>query len=286
MGIQVGVADHIDKQSFPAHVSYESRLKLIRKYDEAGFYAFHLTEHHFTPLGLAPSPHVFLAAASQITTRLRFAPMVLILPLYDPLRLAGEICMLDHLTKGRYEFAVGRGISPYEIAYYNVPHLEAPLRFKEGLQVLLAALTQDRVDFSGEFYKYRNVPIELTPYQKPHPPTWVATGNEAGATDAAKRNLNMVMNRPAKVARPLVDLYWKVWEETHGGTGKPKPKVGITRGFFLDEDSSRAKEVGMAHHRKFIEKFNYLWNKFDPRMQDPQMAEKMAQGTIWETPTR
>src|SRR5690606_30550640 len=144
-------------------------------------------EHHFTPLGLAPSPNIFIAAASQVTTKLRFAPMVLVLPLYDPLRLAGEICMIDHMTKGRYEFAVGRGISPYELAYHNVSHLDAPHKFREALQVLLAALTQDRVDFSGEFFKYRSVPIELSPYQKPLPPMWAATGNEAGAADAGKR---------------------------------------------------------------------------------------------------
>jgi len=281
MKILFGAADHIDKQNVPAHETFEARLKLAQIYDEAGFYAYHVTEHHFTPLGLAPSPNIFIAAASQVTTKLRFAPMVLVLPLYDPLRLASEICMIDHMTKGRYEFAVGRGISPYELAYYNVSHLDAPHKFREGLQVLLAALTQDRVDFSGEFFKYRSVPIELSPYQRPLPPMWVATGNEAGAADAARRGLNLVLNKPAAAAAPIIDIFRRTWREHHGASGKPQPKAGIMRGIFLDENAERARETGMRHHRTWVEKFNYLWNKFDPRMQDPQMAEKMASGTMF-----
>ena len=93
----------------PVHEHYESRLRLLEKYDAAGFYSYHLAEHHATPLGLAPVPGLFLAAATQRTRRIRLGPCVYCLPLYDPLRLIEEVCMLDHLSRGRFDFGVGRG---------------------------------------------------------------------------------------------------------------------------------------------------------------------------------
>ena len=155
-------------------------------FDQAGFSTFHITEHHFTPLGLAPSPLIFLSAASRITKSIRLAPLVLILPLYNPLRLAAELCMLDHLSKGRLDIGVGRGISPYELAFYNINHLEAQSIYNEAYEVLMMALTRETVDFRGHYFKYFNVPIEMRPYQKPHPPLWYATGSEEGAAWAGK----------------------------------------------------------------------------------------------------
>src|ERR1700761_3454261 len=121
MTIDFGVIDHLDQQDVPIDQTYDSRLALIESYDRAGFSTFHLTEHHFTPPGLAPSPLIFLSAAARITRNIPFAPLALLLPLYNPLRLAGEICMLDHLSKGRLDIGAGRGILPYQVSLPN-PH--------------------------------------------------------------------------------------------------------------------------------------------------------------------
>ena len=165
MRVEFGVIDHLDRQDRPIHATFDDRLELMTLYDRAGFSTFHLTEHHFTPLGLAPSPLVFLAAASRVTERIRLAPLVLILSLYEPLRLAGEICMLDQLSKGRLDIGVGRGISPYELSYLNVNALETPAIFREAYEVLLMALTRESVDYRGTYFKYFNVPMELQPHQ-------------------------------------------------------------------------------------------------------------------------
>ena len=74
-----------------------------------------MSEHHSTPLNLTPSPSVFLAAVAQRTKRLRLGALVYVLPAHHPLRLAEEICMLDHLSHGRAEIGVGRGVSPFEL---------------------------------------------------------------------------------------------------------------------------------------------------------------------------
>ena len=85
--MDLGIFDHLDRREVPLDEFYESRLRLLERYDAAGFYSYHLAEHHATPLGLAPAPGVFLAAATQRTRRIRLGPCVYCLPLYDPLRL-------------------------------------------------------------------------------------------------------------------------------------------------------------------------------------------------------
>ena len=111
MAIQFGVFDHIEPvPNMALDEIYKLRLTQLEKLDEAGFYAYHLAEHH-TPAvhSLAPSQNVFLAAVSQRTKNLRFGPGVYVLPLHHPIRLIEEISMLDHLSGGRVELGVGRG---------------------------------------------------------------------------------------------------------------------------------------------------------------------------------
>src|SRR6266536_2989190 len=101
--MEFGIFDHLDRNDLPLRDYYEDRIKLVEAYDQAGFYSYHLAEHHSTPLGMAPSPSVFLAAVAQRTRQLRFGTLVWAMPLHHPLRLIEEICMLDQLRGGRLE---------------------------------------------------------------------------------------------------------------------------------------------------------------------------------------
>jgi len=118
--VSFGVFDWIDRGTQPLSQLYEDRLQLLAAADEAGFFCYHLAEHHATPLGMAPSPALFLTAAAQRTRRIRLGPLVYLLPLYDPLRLIEEVAMLDQLSGGRLELGVGRGVSPYELRNFGV----------------------------------------------------------------------------------------------------------------------------------------------------------------------
>ena len=170
--MQFGVFDHLDRNNLPLQEYYEARLKLAEAYDQAGFYAYHVAEHHSTPLGMAPSPSVFLSAVAQRTRRLRFGPLVYALPLYHPLRLIEEICMLDQMSGGRLDIGFGRGASQIESAMYGNDPAKAELMYVEGLELIMRGLTQKSLDFHGQFYSFDDVPMELEPLQKPHPPVW------------------------------------------------------------------------------------------------------------------
>jgi alkanesulfonate monooxygenase SsuD/methylene tetrahydromethanopterin reductase-like flavin-dependent oxidoreductase (luciferase family) len=170
--MKFGVFDHMDRSGGDLHRQFDDRLKLIELYEKNGFHAYHIAEHHATPLGMAPSPSVFLAAVAQRTKTLRFGPLVYTVNLYHPLRLIDEICMLDQMSGGRLELGVGRGISPYEVGYYGVDPATGPERFAEALQVILKGLTEKRLDHEGKYFTFKDVPMEMQPVQRPHPPLW------------------------------------------------------------------------------------------------------------------
>ncbi|MBL0422358.1 LLM class flavin-dependent oxidoreductase [Ramlibacter sp. AW1] len=282
MQLDLGVIDHLDRQDRPVHETYESRLELMKLYDRAGFSTFHLTEHHFTPLGLAPSPMVFLSAAASITQRIRLAPLVLILPLYHPLRLAGEICMLDQISKGRLDIGLGRGISPYELAYFNVNHLESAAIHREALEVVKMALTQPVVNFRGDYFKFFNVPMQLKPYQAGMPAMWYPTGVPDSAELAGSQGWHTCFLVPDERARLLAGRYRQGWDRRQAEhPGEPLPKIGITRFIYVAETDAEARRVGMEGYRVWYEKFGYLWSRFDPRPQAPfDPEQQMASGTL------
>src|SRR5262245_16918261 len=170
--MEFGVFDHLDRNDLPLRDYYESRLKIIEAYDRLGFYAYHVAEHHSTPIGLAPSPSVFLSAVAQRTRRIRFGPMVYALPLHHPVRLIEEICMVDQMSQGRLEIGFGRGSVPEELIYYGAKPEEAQDVYAEALELVLKGLTQPLLTFHGRFFNFDNVPMELQPHQRPYPPVW------------------------------------------------------------------------------------------------------------------
>jgi alkanesulfonate monooxygenase SsuD/methylene tetrahydromethanopterin reductase-like flavin-dependent oxidoreductase (luciferase family) len=258
--MDVGVFDHLDHRPAPLHEFYESRLRLLERYDAAGFYAYHLAEHHATPLGLAPVPGVFLAAASQRTRRIRLGPCVYCLPLYNPLRLIEEICMLDQLSHGRFDLGVGRGIVPYEMAYFGLHHLETEEIYREALEIVLQGLTSDTLDHRGAHYTFRRVPMVLRPYQQPHPPLWYGLGHLEGATWAATARVHVITNHPADGARPLFERYREVWERKHGGA--TMPRLGMTRHVVVAPTEAEAEALARPGYAAWYANLTKLWRDF------------------------
>jgi alkanesulfonate monooxygenase SsuD/methylene tetrahydromethanopterin reductase-like flavin-dependent oxidoreductase (luciferase family) len=258
--MDVGIFDHLDRRDVPLDELYESRLRLLEQYDAAGFFAYHLAEHHATPLGLAPVPGVFLAAASQRTRRIRLGPCVYILPLYDPVRLIEEICMLDQLTRGRFDLGVGRGIVPYEMAYFDLHHLETEEVYREALEVVLAGLTSDVLDHRGPRFTYRKVPMVLRPWQRPHPPLWYGLGHLEGAEWAATHRVHVITNHTAEAARPLFARYRDVWQRKHGDA--EMPKLGISRHVVVADTDARAEAWARAAYAVWYANLTKLWRDF------------------------
>src|ERR1700758_5145443 len=231
--VSFGVFDWIDRGTQPLSQLYEDRLQLLAAADEAGFFCYHLAEHHATPLGMAPSPALFLTAATQRTRRIRLGPLVYLLPLYDPLRLIEEVAMLDQLSGGRLELGVGRGVSPYELRNFGVDPENSRPMFEEALAVLFAGLTQERLNFAGRHYNYQNVPMELHSLQQPYPPLWYPTTRPpASSTPAGTASISSASARPRRCAStptPIGGRGRRTATTPTGSTATSPPPSGIFR---------------------------------------------------------
>ena len=257
--MEFGVFDHIDSDGQALRDFYAARLRIVEHCEHAGFYAYHIAEHHGTPLGLAPSPGLFLSAAFQRTTRMRLGPLVLILPLYDPLRLIEEISMLDQMSGGRLELGIGRGTSPLEAALFNSDHQQSAPRYAEALDVILKGLTHKTLSHEGAFYRYKDVPVELSPLQQPHPPLWIGGHSVDGAARAAKLGANYVTQDTAEATRPYMDSYRAAWKEA--SPGKNLPKLGLLRFIVVADSDAAAEKLARRAYPKWHAAYDHLQKK-------------------------
>jgi alkanesulfonate monooxygenase SsuD/methylene tetrahydromethanopterin reductase-like flavin-dependent oxidoreductase (luciferase family) len=256
MALEFGIFDHLDRNDLPLRDYYEQRLQVIEAFDRSGFYAYHVAEHHFTPLGMAPSPSVFLSAIGQRTRRLRFGTFVYALPVHHPLRLLEEICMLDHLSGGRLEIGFGRGSVPFEIAYYGQNAEERQEIYAERLELILKAFTVNTLSWNGRYDQFENVPMELAPLQKPHPPLWYGAHSPDSAERAARKGLNIVMNDMPATVRAIVARYRQVWREVQSAA--ELPKMGLVRFIVVADSDAEAMRIARRAYLRWRASFTYL----------------------------
>jgi alkanesulfonate monooxygenase SsuD/methylene tetrahydromethanopterin reductase-like flavin-dependent oxidoreductase (luciferase family) len=256
--MKFGIFDHMDRAGGDLNRQFADRLKLIELYEKAGFHAYHLAEHHATPLGMAPSPSVFLAAVAQRTTTLRFGPLVYTVNLYHPLRLIDEICMLDQMSGGRLELGVGRGISPYEVGYYGVDPATGPERFAEAFDVILQGLTQKRLDHAGKYFTFKNVPMEMQPVQRPHPPLWYGANTLESADRMAKLGYNAVVGMRVDGVGRFTERFRATW----AGLGRDPaamPMMGLSRHVVVGDTDREAESAAKRAFLLWYDALIHLW---------------------------
>jgi alkanesulfonate monooxygenase SsuD/methylene tetrahydromethanopterin reductase-like flavin-dependent oxidoreductase (luciferase family) len=170
---------------------FEEGIEQIQYSEELGFDYCLVAEHHFSNYGNSPAPLLQALAIGQRTRKIKIATGILVLPIWDPLRLAEEVAVLDNLTDGRFICGIGRGYQPHEMARFGIPLEESRQRTHEIVDVLVKAWTEDTsFTYDGQYIK---VPHEVTvwpkPRQKPHPPFWVAGTSIESMKLAAERDM-------------------------------------------------------------------------------------------------
>ncbi len=267
MEVAFGIFDHLERRDVPLEQLYEERLQLLEVADRAGIFCYHLAEHHATPLGMGPSPNVFLAAVAMRTRRIHMGPLVYLLPLYHPIRLVEEICMLDQLSGGRLEVGVGRGISPYELAHFNVNFIESREIFEESLKVIVEGLRERKISHRGERYKFAGAPIELTPKQKPNPPFWYGASTPDGLAFAARHRMQIVTGGPNGIVKGTAIAYRELLDKFRDRPDDLNPqvkdlKIGGLRHFFVADTDKQAEEIAIPAYHVFYNNIVKLWRDF------------------------
>lgn len=289
--VTFGLFDWVDADGVrDAAQLYRERLDLLVDAESQGFDIYHVAEHHGTPLGLAPSPSVFLAAAAMRTTRIRLCPLVYVLPLHHPTRLAEEIAMLDQLSGGRLEIGVGKGGNPYELLCYGVEPGDAQRRYDEVFDAVMRSLETGTISAPGTVADGTEMPIRVR--QAPRPPVWYPTSNPHSIPPLAKRGINTILGfsfrsptiEETRLRRDeyFVGVAYRPQGTVIGGAGVPAPRFGIMRNVYVGESDRDARERAIAAMEVFYDQFTAVWRRHgDERFTEAQdFARAIDEGRV------
>jgi natural product biosynthesis luciferase-like monooxygenase protein len=218
-------------------------LEVAELADGLGYSHIRTVEHHFHPYGgYSPNPIVFLSAASQRTRRARLVTGAVLPVFNNPLRLAGEIGMLDAISGGRLDVGFARAFLPHEFRRFGVSPNESVARFREGIEQIDLLLRHENVDHEGRFHQIRNTTVYPRPTQRPRPAFYVAALSTPDSFEFAGRMGFNIMAIPlaADKMRDLIATYRNARREAgHAGDGS----VMIAFHMFCHTDGGTARAI-------------------------------------------
>lgn len=188
------VVDHYpDELSRSSAQFYEELLEQVEWADRLGFDSFWVAEHHFHEYGAIPRPAVWMAAAAQRTKKIKLGAAVLVLSFDNPLRAAEDYAMVDSISGGRLILGVGSGYLQHEFEGFGIPVEEKRDRFDESLAVMLEAWKGERFSFNGKYHQIKDVKLNITPVQQPHPEVCIAILSNQAGKFVGKRGFPIMM---------------------------------------------------------------------------------------------
>ena len=256
--MKLGLFDHMQKNDKPERSCadmYANHLKIVEFADQAGMDFYFVAEHHFD-LGFSecPSPAAFLGAASQRTNNIRLGPLVYVLPLWNPIRVAEEVALLDNLTQGRLECGFGAGVGPFTFAAYGVPWDEKRKMMWEAFRMIEGIWSSPSYSYEGEYFKCKNVELGIPLIQKPNPPIWMPTRSRESIEEAASTGISTIQWVPPKmkVVKAAFDYYREVYQRVQP-VGR-KPHIGLMREIYVAESDKQARAEAKDH-------WVYFWQR-------------------------
>ena len=251
--------------------AFDEAFAMAEAAEMGGLDGVWLAERHFaaprSPLdtGGAGIPSVVsapLIISSAIVARyqhLRVGVAVNVLPLAHPIRLAEEVATVDHISRGRVEFGVGR--SGFARAYegYGISYAESRERFQEALEIILAAWTNERFSYEGKYYQFDDVCVIPKPFQKPYPPLRIAATTKETFPQVGRQGLPVFvglrgMDRPTLAAS--LNEYRAAWKDAgHEGDTSVFLRIPVYVGESDEQAHADAEESTMRSYRRLAQTF-------------------------------
>ena len=206
----------------PADQYWREALELTRLAEELGFANVRTVEHYFLSYGgYSPDPLIFLSAAAAVTRSIRLVTGAVLPVFNNPLKLAGQIGMVDAISGGRLEVGFARAFLPHEFVRFGIAMDESRARFDEGLEQVRRLLEEERVTREGRFHSFEDVTSLPRPTQKPRPPFWIAALSTRESFENAGRLGHHLMGIPLAGAQmaSLLQVYRDAWR---GRTSRPR----------------------------------------------------------------
>ena len=251
--------------------AFDEAFAMAEAAEMGGLDGVWLAERHFaaprSPLdtggagipSVVSSPLIISSAIVARHERLRVGVAVNVLPLAHPIRMAEEVATVDHISRGRVEFGVGR--SGFARAYegYGISYAESRGRFQEALEVILAAWTNERFSYEGKYYQFNDVCVIPKPFQKPYPPLRIAATTKETFPQVGRAGIPVFvglrgMDRPA-LAESL-GQYRTAWKEAgHEAAPSVFLRIPVYVGETDEQAHDDAEESTMRAYRRLAQTF-------------------------------
>ncbi len=231
----------VSPQQKNARDYFQESLAIAEEAEKLGFTHGRTVEHYFERYGgFSPNPIVFLSALSQRTKTMQMITGAVLPVFNNPLKLAGEIAMLDAISDGRLDVGFARAFLPHEFRRFNISPDESQARFREGIEQVNLLLTKENVSHKGQFHSFENLTSLPRPTQKPRPKFWIAATQTVESFEFAARQGYALMTIPINQIKPLVARYREVWKECgHPGEGE----IMIAFHMFCHENAKTARDL-------------------------------------------
>jgi alkanesulfonate monooxygenase SsuD/methylene tetrahydromethanopterin reductase-like flavin-dependent oxidoreductase (luciferase family) len=205
---------------------------------------------------------VLLSAIFQRTRRLRAGGLTFCLPWYNPYRFYSEVCMLDHLSNGRLELGVGRGVSPIESLIFGITSIEeSRRRYRETLDIFFAACRTDVLNYQGQ-----EVELHVKPRQWPYPPLWFPSSNRESIEFTARHGYHTAFIGKHAECKPHFERYRELWERHRNDPGRHNAHVGTpflarTHHLVIADTDVEAEKLGLKAYETWASHIHHLTRK-------------------------
>ncbi|HZT88618.1 MAG TPA: LLM class flavin-dependent oxidoreductase [Stellaceae bacterium] len=219
--------------------------------DELGADVVWLAEHHFDGISVYADPIALAGALAATLRRAGLGFAVIQTALHHPIRLAEQMALLDHLTKGRLIVGLGRGSSYniYDYQGFGIDHHEAQDRLDEAEAVMLKAWTQREFTHAGRFWQLQVPMLRPRPYTRPHPPVIRGSSGDASLVELARQGKPFMMNvQSLETTARRVELYRRTMSEAGHDESAVAANLAaswVWRNFYVAESDAEAARVGI-----------------------------------------
>lgn len=231
---------------------WQEALKLVGLVDRYHYCHVRTVEHYFLPYGgYSPNPMLFLAAAAQVTRRARLITGAVLPAFNNPLKLAGELGMLDALCDGRLDIGFARAFLPHEFAAFGVSLDESRARFEEGVEQVRRLLEETDVTAQGRFHSFTGITSLPRPTQRPRPPFYIAAMGTRESFERAGSAGHGIMAIPMAggAMRDLLDAYRNAWAKAgHAGRGT----VMLAFHMLCHQNQAEAERIARAPLNRYL----------------------------------
>ncbi|HVY18202.1 MAG TPA: LLM class flavin-dependent oxidoreductase [Rhodopila sp.] len=256
-------AQRSDRPDVDSAAGFRDYIDYVIEAEALGYHSTFIVEHHFTGFGQVSATLNLLTWIGAKTSSIRLGTAVIVLPWHNPVLLAEQAATVDLLSGGRLDFGVGKGYRHNEFASFGVPMEDASPRFEEAIDIITRSwVSNDRFDFQGRFWQYRDIVVEPPTIQKPHPPFWQGAGHPDSIRRVAARGHNLLLDQFASIEDSIArfGIYRDAMVEN--GFGFRPEQVGVARAFYVATDAAD-KEAALDRRMAGTRRMNAISQRPD-----------------------